>query len=109
VAEEGTDLSIAIAVDGIGGNWDPAVGGAGITEYYPWRRPCRQSMVDDRRSFQVTLPDGISFSDGSPVDAEAVVASYEHILTEDSTWAFKATAEGVGAEFSVTDDLGGTS
>jgi peptide/nickel transport system substrate-binding protein len=60
-------------------------------------------FADDRRSLDVTLRAGIEFADGSPVDAEGVVASLEHLLSEDSAWPFKSVAEEAGATFSAVD------
>jgi ABC-type transport system substrate-binding protein len=47
----------------------------------------------DQRVWTFTLRDGVVFHDGSPLDAEAVVANFEHLRRER---AFAARAERVG-------------
>jgi peptide/nickel transport system substrate-binding protein len=61
-------------------------------------------FADDQRSAEITLREGIEYSDGSPVDAASVVATFEHYMAEGSTYVFRSTALDVGAEFIAVDD-----
>ncbi|WP_007023994.1 ABC transporter substrate-binding protein [Saccharomonospora iraqiensis] len=49
-------------------------------EYVPWLAESLES-ADESRQWTVELPDDVEFSDGTPLDAEAVVGSVEYYLS----------------------------
>ena len=77
----------------VGGNWPQAIlanqfleslfskNDAG--EIVPWLATGAES-ADDQLSWTIGLKEGVTFTDGTPFDAEAVVANVEHIKNPDT-------------------------
>src|SRR5690606_11120694 len=64
---------------------------------------------DDSTVWTLTLRDGVNFSDGTPLDADAVVASIERYLADDggqaSLWSSKVASTEVTDDRTVTFTL----
>lgn len=97
----------------VGGNWPQAIlanqfleslfskNDAG--EIVPWLATGAES-ADDQLSWTIGLKEGVTFTDGTPFDAEAVVANVEHIKNPDTASSTAILALGKVSEAVAVDE-----
>ncbi len=96
----------------VGGNWPQAIlanqfleslfskNDAG--EIIPWLATGAEAS-DDQLSWTITLKEGVSFTDGTPFDADAVVANVEHIKNPETASSTAILALGKVSEAVAVD------
>jgi peptide/nickel transport system substrate-binding protein len=61
-------------------------------------------IADDSLSMDVSLHDGVTFTDGSPLNAEGVVEVLQSAFTDENSWAKAAIGDLYGAEAEATGE-----